>query len=257
MLTGKCAPASSIRAEHSLSLSLSRSVSRRSSGRSVGLLPDLFQHHHSQRSPHRQTSHYFASAPSSSRSVVPASFCPADRITLASHCIARHRIYHRILSLELSTGYHPHQLRDHILSSSSSFLFPASAFVLPSPCPHPLRVAMPHLPPGPPPPNYNYNYPPPPPAHQVYRAAPPNEQPPPPTGSTVSNESHSDSQEPPTKVPRTRISRACENCRARRKKCQPPYPCKACRDAGLPDCLVRERARPTRLVTHLLSRADV
>lgn len=45
---------------------------------------------------------------------------------------------------------------------------------------------------------------------------------------------------------RTRISRACENCRTRRIKCQPPYPCQACRDAGLDDCLVRDKARPLR-----------
>ncbi|KLT42468.1 hypothetical protein CC85DRAFT_292105 [Cutaneotrichosporon oleaginosum] len=51
---------------------------------------------------------------------------------------------------------------------------------------------------------------------------------------------------PPAKMPRTRIARACENCRARRKKCQPPYPCQACRDAGLPDCLVRDKPRPMR-----------
>ncbi|GMK56148.1 hypothetical protein CspeluHIS016_0212040 [Cutaneotrichosporon spelunceum] len=41
-------------------------------------------------------------------------------------------------------------------------------------------------------------------------------------------------------------ARACENCRARRKKCKPPYPCQGCRDAGLTDCLVRDRARPMR-----------
>jgi hypothetical protein len=56
----------------------------------------------------------------------------------------------------------------------------------------------------------------------------------------------SDDEQPPAKVPRTRIARACENCRARRKKCQPPYPCQACRDAGLPDCLVRDKPRPMR-----------
>lgn len=56
----------------------------------------------------------------------------------------------------------------------------------------------------------------------------------------------SDDDGKPSKVPRTRIARACENCRARRKKCQPPYPCQACRDAGLPDCLVRDKPRPLR-----------
>lgn len=46
-----------------------------------------------------------------------------------------------------------------------------------------------------------------------------------------------------------RISKACENCRARRTKCEPPYPCRACLAAGLDDCQVRERARPNRWVS--------
>lgn len=69
------------------------------------------------------------------------------------------------------------------------------------------------------------------------------------TPSIPSTMSSADEDGPPnSKAPRTRIARACENCRARRKKCQPPYPCQACRDAGLPDCLVRDKPRPLRWV---------
>lgn len=45
-----------------------------------------------------------------------------------------------------------------------------------------------------------------------------------------------------------RVSKACENCRLRRTKCEPPYPCRACRVAHLSDCHVREKARPARSV---------
>ena len=44
----------------------------------------------------------------------------------------------------------------------------------------------------------------------------------------------------------TRIARACENCRTRRIKCVPPYPCVNCRAMDLGDCTVRDKARPKR-----------
>ncbi|ORY22193.1 hypothetical protein BCR39DRAFT_391227 [Naematelia encephala] len=44
----------------------------------------------------------------------------------------------------------------------------------------------------------------------------------------------------------SRASKACENCRIRRIKCEPPYPCKACRLAKLTGCHVRPKARPGR-----------
>lgn len=58
--------------------------------------------------------------------------------------------------------------------------------------------------------------------------------------------------QPPNKIRRTRVARACENCRARRIKCAPPYPCQSCRDAGLTNCYVRDKARPMRLVCILI-----
>lgn len=52
----------------------------------------------------------------------------------------------------------------------------------------------------------------------------------------------------PSATRRSRSAKACENCRDRRTKCEPPYPCRACKAAGLKDCQVRERARPSRYV---------
>ena len=43
--------------------------------------------------------------------------------------------------------------------------------------------------------------------------------------------------------PSGRNAKACENCRTRRIKCEPPYPCRACRGAGLTDCKVRAKPR--------------
>lgn len=47
-----------------------------------------------------------------------------------------------------------------------------------------------------------------------------------------------------SRVP-TRAAIACERCRRLRKRCQPPHPCPACRDADEP-CEVRTKARPMR-----------
>ncbi|KAE8372549.1 hypothetical protein BDV26DRAFT_273973 [Aspergillus bertholletiae] len=42
-----------------------------------------------------------------------------------------------------------------------------------------------------------------------------------------------------------RASKACDHCRASKKRCRPPLPCQNCVSAGV-RCIVREKARPSR-----------
>ncbi|RMZ43800.1 hypothetical protein AFCA_002722 [Aspergillus flavus] len=42
-----------------------------------------------------------------------------------------------------------------------------------------------------------------------------------------------------------RASKACDHCRASKKRCRPPLPCQNCISAGV-RCIVREKARPSR-----------
>ncbi|KAE8410757.1 hypothetical protein BDV36DRAFT_276828 [Aspergillus pseudocaelatus] len=39
-----------------------------------------------------------------------------------------------------------------------------------------------------------------------------------------------------------RASKACDHCRASKKRCRPPLPCQNCVSAGV-RCIVREKAR--------------
>lgn len=53
----------------------------------------------------------------------------------------------------------------------------------------------------------------------------------------------------PSKAGPKRASKACENCRLRRRKCSEQRPCKACVEIGLgASCVFRAKARPNRYV---------